>query len=146
MRFDDIEIGTPITVGSHSFTREAILDFARQFDPQPFHTDEAAAEASVFGGLIASGWHTASAWMRLTVDYAREHGGLAGISPGQEELLWTAPVRPGDTVTYRNTGISKRRLASRPGWALITYEVDGFNQAGVEVFRMRGPVLAQIED
>ncbi len=81
MRFDDIRIDAPITIGSHTFGRDDIIAFATDFDPQPFHIDEVAAAGSQFGGLIASGWHTAAAWMRLTVDHASKNGTLAGISP-----------------------------------------------------------------
>jgi acyl dehydratase len=146
MRFDDIEIGSPITVGSHTFTEEAILAFAREFDPQPFHVDHEAANVSPYGGLIASGWHTCSAWMRLTVDHANRYGDLAGISPGIDEIRWLKPIRPGDTVTYTNTVQTKRRLASRPGWAMITNTAVGINQNGEQVYEMRGPVFIPIED
>lgn len=146
MRFDDIRIDEPVAIGSYLFTREAILDFARRYDPQPFHIDEDAAARSHFDGLVASGWHTAAAWMRLTVDYAREHGTLAGISPGLDEIRWLKPVRPGDTVSFTNTVRSKRRLASRPGWALIHNEAVGVDQHGDVVYRMVGPVLIPIED
>lgn len=146
MRFDDIRLDEPVAIGSHHFTEEAILAFARDYDPQPFHTDAAAAGASHFGGLIASGWHTCAAWMRLTVDYARTHGTVAGISPGLDEIRWLKPIRPGDTVSYSNTVRSKRRLNSRPGWALIHNEATGVNQDGEEVYRMLGPVLVPIED
>jgi acyl dehydratase len=146
MRFDDIEIGASVTVGTHVFTADAIVDFARKYDPQPFHLDHAAGEDSHFGGLVASGWHTAAAWMRLTVDHAKTHRDLAGISPGLDEIRWLKPVRPGDAVTYTNTVVAKRRLASRPGWALITSDNVGVNQHGETVYGMRGPVLVPIED
>jgi acyl dehydratase len=146
MRFDDIAIDTSVEVGSYTFTREAILAFARSYDPQPFHTDETAAADSHFGGLIASGWHTAAAWMRLTVDHARKNGTLAGISPGLDEINWLKPVRPGDTITFTNVVLSKRRSASRPGWALLTSEAVGVNQHGDPVYRMRGPVFVPTED
>ncbi len=146
MRFDDIPLDTPVTIGSHTFTEEAIVDFAREHDPQPFHLDQAAAEASHFGGLVASGWHTAAAWMRLTVDHAKSHDDLAGISPGLDEIRWLKPVHPGDTITYTNTVSAKRRLQSRPGWAVITNEAVGINQKGERVYLMRGPVLVPIED
>jgi acyl dehydratase len=145
MRFDDIPIDQPVAIGSHTFTREAILEFARDYDPQPFHTDEAEAEASHYGGLIASGWHTAAAWMRLTVDHASTHDTLAGISPGIDEIRWLKPVYPGDTVSYTNTVRSKRLLASRPGWAIIHNEAVGTNQAGDVVYRMVGPVLVPVD-
>lgn len=146
MRYDDIVIGSTVEVGSHRFEPDAIIAFAREFDPQPFHVEEAAAQESHFGGLIASGWHTAAAWMRLTVDHAARNRDLAGISPGLDEINWLRPVRAGDTVTYRNTVTAKRRLASRPGWALITNEAVGVNQRGEDVYLMRGPVLVPIED
>ena len=146
MRFDDIRLDTPIPVGSHTFGREEVLAFAAAFDPQPFHLDEAAAAASHFGGLIASGWHTAAAWMRLTVEDARRRGTAAGISPGLEAIDWLKPVRVGDTVSFTNTVRSKRRLASRPGWALIQSEAEGVGADGTPVFRLRGPVFVPIDD
>ncbi|HUG63281.1 MAG TPA: MaoC family dehydratase [Methylomirabilota bacterium] len=146
MLYDEIVTGAPVDVGSHTFTREAILDFARAYDPQPFHVDDDAAARSHFGGLIASGWHTAAVWMRLTVEHARSRGTLAGISPGLDAIDWLKPVRPGDTVRFTNLATEKRRLASRPGWALIVSEATGINQHGEPVYRMRGPVFVPIED
>lgn len=146
MRYDDIVIGSAVTVGSHRFTAEAIVAFARDYDPQPFHLDEAAGRAGPFGRLAASGWHTCAIWMRLTVDHAATHDDVAGISPGLDEIRWVKPVGAGDTVTYTNTVTAKRRLASRPGWALITNEGTGVNQDGETVYVMRGPVLVPIED
>lgn len=146
MRFDDIPLDTAVPIGSHTFTEEAILAFARLYDPQPFHTDPEAAASSHFAGLCASGWHTAAAWMRLTVDRAKRDASLAGISPGIDEILWKRPVYAGDTVTYTNTVRAKRRLGSRPGWAMITNEAVGINQRGEEVYRMRGPVMVPIDD
>lgn len=146
MRFDDIAIDMPIVVGSHRFTREEILDFARRYDPQPFHLSDEGAASSHFGRLCASGWHTCAAWMRLTVDFVAQGGSAAGISPGIEEIRWTKPVYADDTVTYSNKVTSKRRLASRPGWAVIHQENTGINQHGDLVYVMRGPVLVPIED
>ncbi len=146
MRYDDIRVGEPVLVGSHTFARDEVLEFARAFDPQPFHVDDEAAARSHFGGLIASGWHTAAAWMRLTVEHSRRRGGLAGISPGLEAIDWLKPVRVGDTVTFTNVATSKRRLASRKGWALLTSEATGVNQRGELVYRMRGPVFVPIDD
>lgn len=146
MRYDDISVDTAVTIGSHLFTEEAILAFAGDFDPQPFHTDRAAARDSHFGGLIASGWHTAAAWMRLTVDFTAASGSAAGISPGLDEIRWLKPVFAGDTVTFTNRITSKRRLNSRPGWAIISNEATGVNQRGEAVYLMRGPVLVPIDD
>jgi acyl dehydratase len=98
--FEDIEVGDVVEFGSHTVTREEIVAFAEQFDPQPFHVDEAAAEASQFDGLIASGWHTASLCMRMLVDNYLSESASAGAR-GVEELRWLRPVRPGDTLTCR---------------------------------------------
>jgi acyl dehydratase len=146
MRFDDIRLDEPVVVGTYPFSREEILAYAREFDPQPFHIDDAAAAASHFGGIIASGWHTAAAWMRLTVDEAKRNGRVAGISPGLDSIEWLKPVRPDDSVTYTNVVLAKRRVASRAGWALLSTESTGVNQHGELVFRMRGPVFFPIDD
>ncbi|HEV2239361.1 MAG TPA: MaoC family dehydratase [Ktedonobacterales bacterium] len=96
--FEDFHVGEHATLGSHAITRDEILAFARQFDPQPFHVDEERAKASIYGGLIASGWHTASLMMRLIVDgWANDTAGMG--SPGVDDLRWLVPVRPGDTLT-----------------------------------------------
>ena len=94
--------GTAIKLGVHAISRDEILDFARQFDPQPFHVDETAAEKTHFGGLCASGWHTAALWMRYMVRYqtGQRQSPLAGISPGFRDLKWLKPVYPGDTLTF----------------------------------------------
>jgi acyl dehydratase len=98
--YEDLEVGGTASFGTYEVTREEIVTFAEQYDPQPFHTDEAAAEASMFGGLVASGWHTASMTMRLLVDnYLSESGALGAL--GIDELRWPAPVEPGDTLSVR---------------------------------------------
>ena len=98
--FEDLTVGATRSFGSYEVTREEIVEFARRYDPQPFHTDEAAARESMFGGLVASGWHTAAATMRLLVDnYLNESGALG--SPGLESLRWRDPVRPGDELSVR---------------------------------------------
>jgi len=106
--FDDIDVGDRIALGTHTFTAEDIKAFARQYDPQPFHMDEAAAAKSHFGALCASGWHTIAAWMNLRVQYGkREDAERAargeviaklGPSPGFRELKWIKPVYVGDTL------------------------------------------------
>src|SRR5579859_3157513 len=100
--FEDFAVGHTLELGSYTITREEILAFARQFDPQPFHTDEEQAKASLYGGLIASGWHTASIFMRLLVDGLLNDTASMG-SPGVDELRWLRPVRPGDTLRARFT-------------------------------------------
>lgn len=144
-RYQDIVIGETIVTGSFQFTAENIVEFARQFDPQPFHMSEAAAKASHFGALAASGWHTACANMRLLVD--ARHRALAlepdptgvqfGPSPGIRDLAWPHPVYAGDTITFTMEAISKRPT-SRPGWGLVESRNTGVNQNGQAVFSMIG--------
>src|SRR5437870_3196748 len=101
---EDFEKGSVIELrGRRTVTREEIIAFAREFDPQPFHLDEDAAKRSPFGGLIASGWHTTAMVMRLIVDefLAPDSGSLG--SPGADEIRWLKPVRPGDTLRLRVT-------------------------------------------
>ena len=98
--FEDFSVGQSLELGGYTVTREEILAFARQFDPQPFHTDEERAKTSLYGGLIASGWHTAAIFMRLLVDGLLNETASMG-SPGVDELRWLLPVRPGDTLGAR---------------------------------------------
>ena len=134
--FEDVEIGVERTLGSHTFTREAIIAFAREYDPQRFHVDEEAAKASIFGGLCASGWHVAAAAMRVIVDSReRWRAGLAeplpplGVSPGIENLRWPNPTRPGDTVTFYSR-VTAKRETKRPDWGLVSITTWGVNQEG----------------
>lgn len=98
--FEDVAVGDVKEFGEKTVTRDEILDFAEKYDPQPFHLDEDAAAESQFGGLIASGWHTASMCMRLLVDNHLSESASAGAR-GVRELKWIRPVRPGDTLTCR---------------------------------------------
>ena len=150
--FEDLVIGTRQELGSHSFTEAEIIRFATKFDPQYFHIDPAAAAESPYGGLIASGWHTASTWMKLMValiqartDQLDEQGRkpAAGPSPGFLELKWPNPVRPGDTVSYSTTLIEKIELRSRPQWGLIRSRNEGVNQRGELVLSFVGQALVQ---
>jgi acyl dehydratase len=133
--FADLEPGQRIVLGSIAFTQDSVLDFANRYDPQPFHTDLAAAEIGPFGGLAASGWHTAASWMRCFVDAARRSGAAvqAGPSPGFTKLRWLKPVYAGDTISY-DTRLIEKRLTSRPGWGLVKSKNSGINQYGVTVF------------
>ncbi|MCW0236629.1 MAG: MaoC family dehydratase [Ferrovibrio sp.] len=132
--FEDIEIGAARDIGSHTFTEQAIIAFARQFDPQPFHIDPEAAKKSAFGGLIASGWHTASTVMRMIVDSAVELDASLG-SPGFDDLAWLKPVRPGDTLHGRMTCIDKTPSRSRPGIGSGRFLIEAFNQKDELVMR-----------
>jgi acyl dehydratase len=141
--YEDIVIGEPTEFGSHTFTADEIKSFARRYDPQPFHLDEAAAARSHFGALCASGWHTASLWMRKMVDHrqrdadARHARGeppvQMGPSPGFRDLKWLKPVFVGDTVSYATEVVDARLSESRPGWGIITMRNTGVNQHGQPV-------------
>lgn len=134
---DDFEAGQTIELGSRSVTKEEIIAFAEQFDPQPFHTDEEAAADTIYGGLIASGWHTVSLFMRLLVDGLLSNAASMG-SPGVDEVRWHKPVRPGDTLTAK--GIIHEVIPSRSkpdrGILRTTYEM--YNQHGDRVLSMKG--------
>ena len=130
--FDDFEPGQVYELGSKVVTADEIVAFARQFDPQPFHVDPEAAKDSVFGGLIASGWHTGAMWMRLYVD-ALLGGGSGQGSSGLEELRWLAPVRPGDTLSGRLTVLEVTSSESHPERVTIRIRGEMVNQDGVTV-------------
>jgi acyl dehydratase len=138
--FEDIEIGETAELGRHTFTAEEIKAFAVRFDPQPFHVDETAAAASPFGALIASGWHTASMWMRLLIDQRRRLADAArargepvartGPALGFRDLKWLKPVYVDDMIEYRSEVLDKRVSNSRPGFGLMTVRSTGVNQRG----------------
>jgi acyl dehydratase len=133
--FEDFEPGQVYELGSRTVTEAEILEFARQFDPQPFHLDPEAAKESVFGGLIASGWHTGAIWMRLYVD-AMLGGAASRGSPGVEELRWLEPVRPGDTLTGSLTVLDVTPSATRSDRGTVRIRGERTNQDGVTVLRM----------
>jgi acyl dehydratase len=149
--FDDVVIGLTRDLGAYTFTPEAIVGFASEFDPQPFHIDPEAACRSHFGGLCASGWHTAAVWMKLMIEDRRsadkrartagERPAVLGPSPGFRDLRWLKPVYAGDTIRYRSTLTEKRPSASRPGWGLVFQHNTGDNQHGERVFEFRSTVL-----
>ena len=154
--YEDIEIGEEIEFGSRVFKTDSIKDFAGKYDPQPFHMDEDAAKTSHFGSLCASGWQTASTWMRFYVDHnmairkASEAAGAAipkiSVSPGMENLKWMRPVYVGDEITFWQTIAAKRPLASRPGWGLVTSECGGHNQKGEPVISFVSKNFVQMRD
>ena len=137
MRFwEDFEVGHEAVHGSHTITAEEIVAFAREYDPQPFHVDPAAAAASPYGGLIASGWQTAAIYMSLYV--RAQMLDTAGMgSPGVEELRWLAPVRPGDTLTARSRVVDAWPSESDPRRGTMVGENELVNQDGVVVLRFR---------
>jgi acyl dehydratase len=140
LHFEDFKAGDVFELGTHAMTRERILSFAREFDPQPFHTDEAAAATSIYGGLIASGWHTCAVFMRLFVD--RLLGRCASLgSPGVDELRWLKPVRPGDVLRARYTVLVAEPHPRRPDRGTVRSLAEVFNQDGVLVMTVRAANL-----
>jgi acyl dehydratase len=133
---DDYVVGEAITFGNIILTKDDILAFARQFDPQPFHVDEIAAKNSIYGGLIASGWHTASLMMRMMVDHFISIHSLG--SSGIDELRWLKPVRPGDGLSCRVMVLDVRRSSSKPDRGAIEQRVEVVNGRGETVMTCRG--------
>ena len=133
--FEDFEAGRAYELGSHTVTEDEIVGFARSWDPQPFHVDPEAAKGSPFGGLIASGWHTGSLWMRLYVTSLLGDAAAMG-SPGIEELRWLAPVRPGDTLTARLVVLETTPSERNPGRGTLRSRGEMVNQDGVTVMSM----------
>lgn len=130
--FEDLEVGSVLASGEGPpVTEEAIVAFARQFDPQPFHADPDRASDSFFGRLVASGWHTAAMTMRLMVDSLPFEGGLIGA--GCDRLIWPRPVLPGDRLKVRCEVIELRPSNSRPGVGLAKVRVTTLNQRGEAV-------------
>lgn len=133
LAFEDLTPGRVFDLGSTVVDRDEMVAFARRFDPQPFHVDEDAAAASLFGGLAASGWFTAGLWMRLYVDAVLSRATSLG-SPGGEEIAWPAPVFAGDELRATMEVLDARRSASRPGLGLVRLRAR-MDRAGTDVFR-----------
>jgi acyl dehydratase len=129
--FEDFQqlVGHTIELGSHEFTSDSIIGFARQYDPQPMHTDPERAQASIYGGLIASGWQTAVTYMRLLVD-TMVNGTESLGSPGLDSLRWLRPVRPGDTLQARFTILDARSSRSRSDRGIVRSRGEMVNQHG----------------
>ena len=135
--FEDFPVGQVRDCGSRTIALPEILAFARDFDPQPFHVDAQAAAKSPFGGIIASGWHTASIAMRMQVDAMLSHTHSLG-SPGIDELRWKKPVRPGDTLSLKLEVLEARPSKSKPGQGSILTSLTLSNQHGEVVLTMKG--------
>ena len=140
--WEDFAVGETRELGSHTFSAEEIVAFGRQFDPQPYHCDPAAAQASPFGGLIASGWHVCAAGMRMLTEQILGRTQSYG-SPGVENVRWLKPVRAGDTLAYRVIVAESRPSASRPGVGLIKHRWEARNQAGELALTLEGWILVR---
>jgi acyl dehydratase len=139
--FEDLEVGAETDFGSYDVTREEVLEFARKYDPQPFHLSDEAAAKTHFGRLSASGWHTAAMTMAVIARRVveQEQAGLG--SPGIDELRWLKPVYPGDTLHVRGKIIDKTPSRSRPEMGSFRTETTVTNQDGVPVMRFQSIVL-----
>ena len=135
--WEDMAVGQVRDLGTISPSREEIIAFASQFDPQPFHLDDAAGEASVFGGLCASGWHTCYMAMRLMVTNFLQQTSSLG-SPGLENIQWKKPVYPNDTLRLQTTVLETKPMGRRPDVGMTRHLWEMFNQHGDKVLHMEG--------
>ncbi len=135
--FEDFRVGEVIELGSYTITQESIIAFAREYDPQVFHTDPERAKDSAFGTLVASGWQTGGIMMRLLVDGVLKNAASMG-SPGVEQIQWLVPVRPGDTLRGRITVLETIPSKSRPDRGTLKSLSELLNQHGEVVMRMTG--------
>ena len=138
--FEDYVPGAVHDLGSMVVDEQEVIAFARQFDPRPFHLDKERAEKSAFGGLIASGWHTASMVMRLIVDHYLSEISSEG-SPGIDELRWLRPVHPGDQLSVRITILDARRSRSRPERGIVRSQIETLNQDGEIVMHLTSTIF-----
>ncbi|MET1411962.1 MaoC family dehydratase [Roseibium sp. HPY-6] len=151
--FEDVTIGETLELGSYTFNKDEIIRFAEKYDPQPFHLSEEEASKTHFGRLCASGWHTASIFMKLFVAKMRELQEQAGKSdtpiakigpsPGFQDLKWIRPVYPGDTLRYTRIVTGKTESRSRPEWGLIHSDMLAHNQDGTLVFSFKATVFVE---
>jgi acyl dehydratase len=134
--FEDYIPGQSHEFGTISVETDEVISFAKRFDPQPFHTDPEAGRQSIYGGMIASGWHTSSLMMRLFVDHYLSHVASLG-SPGVDELRWLKPVFPGDELTLRVTIIEANRSRSKPDRGIVRSDIQLLNQHRDVVMTMK---------
>jgi acyl dehydratase len=135
--FEDFPPGDVRESPPRTVTRDEIVAFARDFDPQPFHLDEAAARRSIYGGLLGSGWHTCAIYMRLMWETFLKDTASLG-SPGVDEIRWVKPVRPGDTLRVRFTVVEAIPSRSKPDRGVVRSVSEVVNQHGEVVMTVRG--------
>lgn len=134
--FEDIAVGTVQRFGRYEVTREEVIAFAQQYDPQPFHLSDAAAAATHFGRLSASGWHSCAMAMAMIVANLKETAQAGLGSPGVDELRWLRPVYPGDVLRCETEVLEKRASRSRPEMGIFKNRLTVFNQHDVAVMTM----------
>jgi acyl dehydratase len=136
--YEDFEVGSVRIFGPRLVTREEIIEFATEFDPQPMHLDDEAANKSMLKGLSSSGWHTCAIMMRMLYDgFLHESSSLGG--PGIDEARWIRPVRPGDQLTMHMTCLDKREMKSRPHVGIVRHKMEMKNQGGETVMDATWP-------
>lgn len=138
--WEDFKVGESTELGSHSITEAEILAFARKYDPQPFHTDPEAARRSIFGGLIASGWHTGAMFIRMVVQHMTPVHATSGAM-GFDDLKWLKPVRPGDVLSVESEIREKIESRSRPDRGTVKIESRIENQRGEVVMSLVSLVI-----
>lgn len=143
MKFADFQAGQVIEAGPYVLSQEELLSFAREWDPQWFHTDPEAAAQGPHGGLIASGWQTCGIAMRLAVPAALE-GSESFASPGLAYVKWTHPVRAGDALSLKATVLDTRRSASQPTLGILRWRWQLFNQDGTQVLDLEATSLFKL--
>ena len=135
--FEDYPVGEVAEFGDYPVSEQEVVEFATRYDPQPFHIDAEAARGTIYGGLIASGWMTASCAMRMMVDHYISPLASMG-SPGIDELRWLAPVRPGDTLHTEVEVVALRASSSKPDRGVVHLKFRGINQRGEAVLSYIG--------
>lgn len=143
--FEDFVEGRAFPLAERQVVAEEIVEFASEFDPQPMHLSEEGGKASILGGLSASGWHTASLFMRMMYDGWLSRSASEG-SPGIEFMEWKKPVLAGDTLSGRSTVIEARALRSRPGIGLVKFLHEVENQNGEIVMRGENPIMIRLRN
>jgi acyl dehydratase len=143
--FEDIVPGQVLTFGPRVVTREEIVSFAAEYDPQPMHLDEEAGRASMLGGLGASGWHTCCVVFRMIVDGFLLNS-LSMGSNAVDEVCWRLPVYPGDALSVRMTVLDKRASKSRPGMGIANLHFEVTNAKSKRVMTMTSPLLIGMRD
>ncbi|WP_306052461.1 MaoC family dehydratase [Natronococcus wangiae] len=145
--FEDIEVGETRSFGEYDVTEDEVVEFAERYDPQPFHVDEEAAADSMFGELVASGWHTAAMSMRMLVEGPDDEDGWASMgSPGVDELRWHQPVKPGDTLSLRTEVLEKRPSESRSDRGYVKSRLETYTQDDELVMSWVGNTILERRD
>jgi acyl dehydratase len=146
IHYEDLEVGSTAKFGRYDVTREEVIEFARKYDPQPFHLDDDAAAQTHFGRLSASGWHTCAMTMAMLVENMKNTRQAGLGSPGMDNLRWMKPVYPGDTLRVETTIVEKRRSKSRPDMGLFKSDLVIFNQHDEPVMTMRSNGLIKVRN